>query len=106
MCCKNVYLQNNYDNNTFDDDLRGKNELRIMFYNLENFYDSYVDSSRVYNEFTAYGFRHWGFNKFYTKLNNVYKVIIAVGGWEPPELIGMSEIENRFVLNSLVLSTP
>ena len=99
-----IYSQIN--NAAFKDDIRGKNELRIMFYNLENFYDIWKDSTRTYNDFTAFGSMHWGYKKFNTKLNNIYKVIIAVGVWEPPELIGVCEIENRFVLNSLVLGTP
>ncbi len=101
-----VFSQNNSFNNNLDDDIRGKNEFRIMFYNLENFYDNWKDSLRNYNDFTSFGAMHWGIKKFNTKLNNIYKVIIAVGGWEPPELIGVCEIENRFVLNSLVLGTP
>ena len=106
ICSAKFYSQTNKNNTAFNDELRGKNELRIMFYNLENFYDTWNDSSRTYNEFTSFGYRHWGMQKFYTKLNYIYKVIIAVGGWEPPELVGLCEIENRFVLNSLVLGTP
>ena len=50
-----VYLQTNSYQTDFNDEIRGKNELRIMFYNLENFYDTRYDSTRTYNDFTPFG---------------------------------------------------
>lgn len=79
---------------------------RIMFYNVENLFDIKDDSLKNDNEFLPDSDRHWDNNKFYTKLNNIYKIIIGVGEWEPPAIVGLCEIENRYVLNKLVYDTP
>jgi predicted extracellular nuclease len=83
-----------------------RGELRIMFYNAENFFDIYNDSLTQDDEFLPDGPKHWNYKRFTDKLNKLYKVIIAVGGWEPPEIIGLCEIENISVLNKLIYDTP
>lgn len=80
--------------------------FRIVFYNVENLFDVYDDTLKRDNEFTPEGMRHWNNKKFYKKLNQTYKVLISVGEWDPPAVIGLCEIENRFVLNKLVYETP
>lgn len=79
---------------------------RIVFYNVENLFDIFNDSLTNDDEFTPEGERHWNNKKFYQKLNNIYKVILGIGEWNPPVAIGLCEIENRFVLNKLVYETP
>lgn len=81
-------------------------QYRIMFYNVENYFDANYDSSRTYNEFTPNGDLHWTNSKYIKKRNNIYKVIKAVGGWRPVTLIGLAEIENEFVISDLIRSTP
>jgi len=83
-----------------------QDSLRIMFYNVENLFDPFDDSLKRDEEFTPEGERHWTWNKFQTKLSHIYKTIISVGNPMPPAIIGLSEIENRFVLNQLVYKTP
>jgi len=80
--------------------------LRIMFYNCENFFDTYDDSLTSDEEFLPGGERHWTNTRFYKKLQNTFKVIMAVGGGETPAIVGLSEIENRYVLEKLVFETP
>jgi len=88
----------------YDTDRRG--ELRIMFYNAENLFDTYNDSLTQDDEFLPDGPKHWNYKRFVDKLNKLCKVIIAVGGWEPPEIIGLCEIENISVLSKLIYDTP
>lgn len=80
--------------------------FRIMFYNVENYFDPFNDSLKNDEEFTPEGSRYWTWTKYKDKQKKIYKVITAVGGWELPEIIGLCEIENRFVLNDLINSTP
>ena len=82
------------------------NASRITFYNVENLFDIYNDSLKRDDEFTPEGDRNWNNKRFYKKLNNIYKVIIGLGGWNPPVIVGLCEVENRFVLNKLVYQTP
>lgn len=79
---------------------------RVMFYNTENLFDPFDDSASAYNVFTSSGNMFWTFGKFNRKVSNLYKTILALGEWEPPDLVGLCEIENRFVLNWLVFQTP
>lgn len=80
--------------------------LRVLFYNVENLFDPFDDSLTNDNEFTYEGERHWTYGKFQEKLSHIYKVFLAVGNPYPPAIIGLCEIENRFVLNQLVYKTP
>ncbi len=80
--------------------------LRLMFYNVENLFDPFDDSLTNDDEFTNEGARHWSWNKFQTKLNQIFKVFMATGNPYPPAIIGLCEIENRFSLNQLVYKTP
>ena len=84
-----------------------KNEsLRVAFWNFENFFDPFVDSTRVYNEFTENGSQHWTTQRFYKKRNNMYKTILAISENEPFAVFGIAEIENMYVLNMLFNQTP
>lgn len=83
-----------------------KQSYRLMFYNLENLFDIYNDPETRDDEFTPEGTRRWTNKRFYSKLNNIYKVILAVGGWEPPAVVGLCEVENAFVLEKLIFETP
>ena len=79
---------------------------RVMFYNVENLFDPFDDSLTRDEEFTPMGQRYWTWRKMETKINGIYKVIMAVGEADPPVLVGMCEVENGFVLHKLVNDTP
>jgi hypothetical protein len=80
--------------------------VRIIFWNVENFYDPYDDTTKLDDEFTSGGAKHWNYSKFSVKLNHVSKTILAAGGWEAPAIACMCEVENRYVLNKLIYETP
>ena len=80
--------------------------VRIVFYNLENLYDPYDDTTKLDDEFTSKGNKRWTYSKFIVKLDHLSKTFLAIGGWEPPTMIGVCEIENRYVLNKLIYDTP
>lgn len=80
--------------------------LRLCFYNMENFFDTDDDSLKQDEAFTPEGEFHWDNKKFYHKANQIAKVLLAMGGSEPPELIGVAEIENEKVLRTLLYQTP
>jgi predicted extracellular nuclease len=77
-----------------------------MFYNVENLFDIIDDPLTDDDEFTPGGNRKWNNKRYYSKLFNISKVIIAAGGWNPPDIIGLCEVENRKVLDDLVYETP
>ena len=92
--------------NSFDALAQKSDELRVAFWNFENFFDPFIDSTRVYNEFTENGGQHWTKARFYRKRNNLYKAILAISENEPLAVLGIAEVENQYVLNSLFNQTP
>ena len=83
-----------------------RGEMRVAFWNFENFFDPFVDSTRIYNEFTENGSQHWTKSRFYKKRNNMYKAILAISENEPLAVFGIAEIENQYVLHMLFNQTP
>jgi predicted extracellular nuclease len=77
-----------------------------MFFNAENYFDSFDDPNTLDNDFTPTGSYHWTYKKFLTKRDALAKIIIAAGESKIPSIVGLCEIENRFVLNQLVNETP
>ncbi|MCK5824642.1 MAG: endonuclease/exonuclease/phosphatase family protein [Ichthyobacteriaceae bacterium] len=76
--------------------------FRILFYNVENLFDTY-DNPDTYDEaFTKNGERNWTNYKFWKKLKNIAKVIKVAGEWEAPDLVGLAEVENDTVLKKLI----
>ena len=78
----------------------------LLFYNVENLFDTWDDTLKADEEFLPYGEKHWTINRYNSKINKLYKTIIAAGGWDPPAIIGLCEIENKRVLNDLIYGTP
>lgn len=83
-----------------------KGDFRVAFWNFENFFDPFADSTRVYNEFTENGSQHWTKSRFYKKRNNMYKAILAISENKPLAVLGIAEVENQYVLNMLFNQTP
>ena len=82
---------------------------QIFCWNLENFFDTRDDSATADEPFTPGGEYHWTRRKFKAKCNLIAKTIIASGeriGGEMPALVGLCEVENSFVLKSLLEETP
>ena len=78
----------------------------VAFWNLENFFDPFVDSTLAYNEYTEQGGQHWTVSRFQRKRNNLYKAILAFSEGSPIGLFGVCEVENEYVLNALFAQTP
>ena len=83
-----------------------KNGLRVVWYNVENLFDTRHDSLHNDLEFTPEGKRSWTSGRYYNKLNQVARVLIASGHGELPALVGMAEVENYAVLRDLLRSSP
>lgn len=78
---------------------------RIMFYNVENLFDTVNDSLTDDDDFLPEGIMRWNYSRYLKKINSLYRTIIAAGEWEPPPVIAMCEVENKKVLNDLIFNT-
>ena len=85
---------------------KNSDQTTILFYNVENLFDTKDDVQTEDDEFTPDGDRHWTYKKLNTKLLNISKVILSASGWNPPAIVALGEIENRDVLNGLLTKTP
>ena len=83
---------------------QGTKSYVIGFYNLENLFDIYDDPVKNDEEFLPEGKNKWSEAKYQKKLQNMAKVIRNMkednGLWHA--VLGVSEIENRLVLEDLV----
>ncbi len=86
--------------------INNETHFRIMFYNTENFFDTKHDSLKWDDEFLPTGKKYWTERKFWEKVNHLAKVITSVGQWDPPSIIGLCEVENRYVLDQLTKHSP
>ncbi|GHT61014.1 endonuclease [Bacteroidia bacterium] len=77
-----------------------------MFYNVENLFDTVDNPHKNDNEFLPDGQRHWSQKRYYTKINNLAKVISSAGEWGSPAMIGMCEVENEKVIRDLIRNSP
>ena len=80
---------------------------KVMWYNVENVFDTQHDTLKNDVEFLPDGSYQWTPWRYWRKLDNVSRVIAAVaelGGW--PMLVGMCEVENDTVLRDLTTRSP
>ena len=85
---------------------QGVDYLRMMFYNVENYFDTVDDPRTNDNVFLPDGSMRCTQKRYNEKRDNIFRVIANVGEWDPPALVGLCEIENRDVLENLIKNTP
>ena len=77
----------------------------VGFYNLENLFDTYHDEGKNDYEYLPDGANEWTEAKYVKKQQNMARVIADMakdnGAWHA--VLGVSEIENRHVLEDLVV---
>ncbi|MBO4489402.1 MAG: endonuclease [Bacteroidales bacterium] len=78
----------------------------IAFYNVENLFHPSDDSLTNDDDFTPMGLYHWSYAKYKRKIQNIGKVLVAMGEGKPPYLVGLAEIENEQVLKDLCYQSP
>jgi endonuclease/exonuclease/phosphatase family metal-dependent hydrolase len=81
-------------------------EFSVLFYNVENLFDTRDEPQVDDDNFLPEGELHWTNKRFSQKLLNLSKVILSVSEWNIPDIIIFAEIENRAVLEKLIDFTP
>ena len=77
---------------------------KVVFYNFENLFDT-IRNPEIYDEeFTPEGPKKWNTPKYTKKINNLSRVLfdIAAINKDYPVVIGVSEIENRSVMEDVI----
>ncbi len=91
-------------NNSFSQEKKYK-ALCVAFYNLENLFDT-IDNPNINDEdFLPTGSYRWNSERYFKKLNNLSFVISQIGDEiqaKGPVVIGVSEVENKSVVEDLI----
>jgi len=83
-----------------------KRNLTVVFYNVENLFDTENSPGVNDAEFTPESEKKWTPERYQKKLEDISRVLSSVNQKELPEIIGLCEIENRGVLNDLLKTEP
>ncbi len=76
--------------------------LTMVFYNVENLFDTSDDPSVKDEEFLPGAPKNWNDRRFGEKTGKLSRVLRELGGEELPEIIGLCEVENESVVQALV----
>lgn len=82
--------------------------MRVLFWNVENFFDPRDGGTgKADTEFSARGERHWTRKRFRTKCQTVAKTVLWAASEQGglPDIIGLAEVENAFILRQLIQTT-
>ena len=90
---------------------RCQERYRLVFWNVENLFDVWDDTTKNDDAFTPSGENHWTSQRYETKLSHICKTLVALGDsgkgrHSMPMLVGMAEVENDKVLRDLCNGTP
>lgn len=73
------------------------------WWNVENLFDTRDDPHTNDDEFTPQGDFHWTQRKMWSKMEGIYKTLTMM---DLPDVVGLAEVENKYVLRSLCQGTP
>lgn len=81
-----------------------QNTAGVIFYNVENLFDTIDNQMTLDDEFTPQSEKMWDSERYIRKLNNLSKVIVS-SSVDFPVLIGLCEVENKDVVKDLAQKT-
>jgi len=79
-----------------------EDQWTVMFYNVENLFDTLDNPDKIDEEFTPGSEKHWNQERYGKKLDDLARVIKSASPSELPEIVGLCEVENEQVLQDLV----
>lgn len=80
-------------------------QLVFMTYNVENLFDTRHDSLKNDYEYLPTADKQWTQSRYNKKVHNIMQVVLATGD-ELPVLVGLCEVENDYVVKSMVNMPP
>jgi endonuclease/exonuclease/phosphatase family metal-dependent hydrolase len=80
-----------------------KRELVGVFYNVENLFDTVDDPKTSDEAFTPEGIMKWDEERYRFKLAQIAKAILGIDRGEAPAFMAFAEVENRRVIEDLLL---
>lgn len=84
---------------------QASHQFKVVFYNTENIFDTIDDPTKNDNDFLPSSKVGWTTERYYHKLHNISKVLVAIDSVNLPEVVGFAEVENITVLEDLISQT-
>ena len=78
-----------------------KKPIEVVFYNVENLFDTVEDTTIWDDEFLPDSTKDWTPERYYKKLVDLTKVLTEISEDDLPEIVGVCEVENRQVVEDL-----
>ena len=79
--------------------------MRVLWWNVENLFDTLHDAGFDDREFLPESERRWTSSRYWHKQGALARVIVAAGGMQPVDVVGMCEVENDSVIAHLTHRT-
>lgn len=81
---------------------QAQEKIYVAFWNLENLFDTIDDPQNPGDdEYLPTAKSEWNEERFDRKLSNLSKIIRSMNNGNGPDILGVCEVENRFVLEEL-----
>ncbi len=80
-------------------------EYTVVFYNVENLFDTLNDPTVADEEFLPLADRAWSAERYRAKLQLIANALTDIAP-QPPTLIGLAEVENRAIIQDLLQTAP
>ncbi len=79
--------------------LNAQKSYKLVFYNVENLFDTEDDPATLDEDFTPEGKQQWTTERYQAKLGKISQVMDSL---HKPHFIGLAEVENKKVLEDLI----
>lgn len=83
-----------------------QDNFRVMFYNVENLFDTKDNPEKNDDDFLPKGKQRWSNYRYWKKLRDLSRVIEAVGEGRPPAIVGLCEVESDSALFDFTKRSP
>jgi len=80
---------------------KGKKDITVVFYNVENLFDTINHPDKWDEDFTPHGKLKWDTKRYQDKLSKLSYVLSSINKSDLPGIIGLCEIENKTVIEDL-----
>lgn len=81
--------------------MQDRKPIEVVFYNVENLFDTVDDTLTLDDEFLPDSAKQWTQERYQKKLTDLAKVLTSISVDDLPELVGLCEVENRQVVEDL-----
>ncbi|MCK5775748.1 MAG: hypothetical protein KAH25_06225, partial [Bacteroidales bacterium] len=81
---------------------KAKDKFTVVFYNVENLFDTIHEEGKVDEEFMPDSKKAWNTERYFHKLSQLALVIDSIGEQGLPDIVALEEVENTAVLEDLV----